>query len=104
MSNILPEYITSGSNPDTYFQYYPDTDDPIGYPCRGYYFDGIEKYLSTKVEFVIPQTFVIYMWVLPQSGVIFSKGDIAYLECDSISLTFSINCGSDVLSLNIRGF
>ena len=74
MSNWIPQIVTSGSDSATYFQNNPDPDDPIAYPCRGFYFNGFGQYFQSRAALVLPKNFIMYMWVYPIYGDIVTKG------------------------------
>ena len=81
MTNTIPSFLNSGADPTTYFQNSPESDDPIGYPCRGFYFDGTGMFFQAKVAVVFPKNLVIYMWAFPVSGDIVSKGTGFSVDC-----------------------
>ena len=79
MSNVIPPSLTSGGIPSTYFQNNPDGDDPIGYPCRGFYFNGM-AFFQSLTAVVLPYNFIVSLWLMPGNGVVFSKGPNLYLD------------------------
>lgn len=76
-SNVLPLNLVSGSVAATYYLNSPDPDDPLAYPCRGFYFDHSNSQFFQSLHMVkFPSSFFIFMWVFPISGTIFTKGSV----------------------------
>lgn len=64
----------SGSKEATDYQNDPEIDDPIPSACRGFYFDGQNKFLVLKNSQIYPNNLIVSVWAKARSGILISKG------------------------------